>query len=116
RLARTAQPRKSGTALVMPRGGIGLDDQVVAFDVPQAAQLAKKRAPCASSASLGQEGSRDCRMENRYSLRRRPLSARRERPQSRRTSEETDELASPHMFLERRQDRSGIPHSIGARV
>jgi hypothetical protein len=36
-------------------------------------------------------------MENRYSPLRRPLSARRERPQGWRTPEQTDQLAPPHM-------------------
>src|SRR5262249_17641488 len=112
-------PSKIGIALMMPLGGIALDDQIFAFDVTQAAQLAEKSAPCASPARLGQQRSRDCRMENRYSLCRRPLrcprplSARRERPQSRRTTEQTDELASPHMLPQGDTIDHGYPlHSV----
>jgi hypothetical protein len=36
-----------GITLVMPLGGIAFDDQIFSFDVPQAAQLGEKRAPCA---------------------------------------------------------------------
>jgi hypothetical protein len=86
-------PGQIGITLVMPLGGIAFDDQILSFDVSQAAKLTEERAPCAPPASFRKKGSRDCRMENRYPAPRcRLLRPRRERPR-RCAAEQRDELA-----------------------
>jgi hypothetical protein len=69
-----------GITLMMSLGGIAFDDQILSFDITQAAQLSEKRAPCAPPTGFGKKGNRDCRMKNRYpGLRRSLLRPRRPR-------------------------------------
>jgi hypothetical protein len=53
----------------------------LSFHVSQAAKLTEKGTPSAPSSGFGEEGRRDCRMENRYSgLPGSMLRLRRDRP------------------------------------
>jgi hypothetical protein len=54
--------RQVGITLVMPLGRIAVDDQVLIFDITQPAQIGEKSAP---KRILGDQGSRDCRVEDR---------------------------------------------------
>src|SRR6266568_2888061 len=97
RLAGDDLPGQVGIALVMSLGGIPFDNQILSFNVTQAAKLPEKRTPCAPPTRFGKECSRDCRMENRYPLLRcRLLRACRERPRDYSAANKRNELAPPH--------------------